>query len=479
MKPQLVSACVIALSLTHPAICSAQIKPQIAPWTIDGHPECNRYFLFRPSETRRVANPKWTMDSGLLGTSTKPSEMELTACLKLLSKDINASQSNAAQRVVNALADAPADKSDDQQGKTPSAAHLPGQQAGASKKADDTGQPTGTLTQSSGEQDAHVALKKIYLAYRNARWWVDDDNRDSNALDARIAVRAAYNELAEHLQTQLEAHGLTQPFAATLITAFAIHSTGSQTLSADAKTAPADTGSTASAAGFVAFESMHFFSAPGRHYDVDVAGLIGFRPTLSLVTPLGNAGANSPLIAQYQQAFNWAVYFEPNFGIADLAELTPIFGLGQTILTTTQSLIENGANSQVGITATNDAAKGAIFDEVGIKLGIYSQSLAMVHLNKGMLTPTFGFAVGLRRDNRFTRTGALQGVPSPEQRVFVRMSTDAIPLQDPNPEDRALTLNFALEDQKPLKGGSFSVPSGTRFLIRGDLNLFKATQAKK
>jgi len=329
-------------------------------------------------------------------------------------------------------------------------------------------------------------LKKIYLSYRSGERWVKEAEKSDRQSPARVTVRATFDQVSEHIYTKLAEHGLTQPFAATLITAFSLNNTGTPQPQKDSTTSAAasttDTGAQADAAGFVAFESMHFFNAPGRHLDIGVAGLLGFRPTLALISPStdGATATATSAVAQYQQAFTWGVWAEPNIRIADLAELTPFAGLGQTILTSSTTLIENGLNSQVGLVATNGAQKGAIFAESGIRLNIYSQSLEILHLNKGMLTPTFGIAAGLRRDYRFSPSGILAQAHNPQQRMFFRLSTDAIPLQDPARADQTFTLNFALEYERPwTNSGPVIVPSGTRFLIRGDLNLFKATRESK
>jgi hypothetical protein len=58
------------------------------------------------------------------------------------------------------------------------------------------------------------------------------------------------------------------------------------------------------------------------------------------------------------------------------------------------------------------------------------------------------------------------------------LSTSAIPLTDSARPDQAFTLTFALEHEWAKKGGDGAVPHGTRILIRGDLNLFKANDSK-
>ena len=468
----------------------AQIKPQLAPLTIPDHPECDPIFLYSPTPdlkgvdlSKSGAGATQPDASTVKGPTLDPRVGDLlVTCFEALRQSINAAENAAAQNAVAATTKK--DGAGSVQKDTPPA-----------KSA------TPVAAISTAEDEAHTALRKIYLSYRYSRKWWQRFDRLSSSLGDRSKVTRSYNALSEHLEQALSSHGLTQPFAATLVTAFAIHdasaskgagsstpSTGSGNGNSTMTTQSAGTG--ADAAGFVAFESAHFFSEPGRWWDVNISGLLGFRPTLALVsappTTTGQtsnsaqASATTTVIADYQQAFVWGISPELNFRLADLAEVTPFLGLGQTILTSTQSLVQQDGNTAIGTIATNQASKGAFFSEAGVKLSIYAQSLEILHLSKGLITPMFGFGAGVRRDNRFPQEGILAAAKSPTQRFFIRMATNAIPFQDASAADnKTLTLTFSLEYEKALRGGVDAVPSGTRVLIRGDINLFKATQPAK
>lgn len=479
---------VLALLVLFACPAWAQVKPQLAPWTIPeaGFTDCDQIFLYSPSAFRGAP----AFAPAALGDTAQT----LTKCFNALSKAIDDAEQAAAQSAVNATT---AGKNTTTPPGQPGGAP-PGQAAGA---AANTKGAKATAPVAAAEDETHTALRKIYLSYRNARQWARRFEKIATSPADRTAVTKSYDGLSEHLQQALSAHGLTQPFAATLVTGFSLHdasapktagsasaSTGTGNGNASTSTPSAGTG--ADAAGFVDFESAHFFSEPGRWWDVDISGLLGFRPTLALVSTSstgsdqgsgsGQTSSATTVVADYQQAFVWGIWPEFNFRLADLAEVTPFVGLGETILTSTQSLVQQDGNTAIGTIATNQASKGAVFVETGAKLSIYAQSLDILHLSKGLVTPMFGFAAGLRRDSRFPQEGILATVQSPTQRLFVRMATNAIPFQDASSADnKTLTLTFSLEYEKALRGGANAVPSGTRVLIRGDLNLFKATQAAK
>jgi len=511
----------------------AQIKPQLAPLTIPEHPECDPVFIFSPPADLVGLDLSKAGASSLNDSQGTPSQAGaskpdaskpkapaldprvvsvLVTCFDALRQSIDEAENTAAQNAVAATTKVapakkdstpPVQKDNTTPTDTPAAPQKDASaNAGPASKSAATNGPAPVAAISSAEDETHAALRKIYLSYRYSRKWWQRFDRLSGSLSDRSTVTKSYNALSEHLQQALSAHGLTQPFAATLVTAFSIHDASASKGGAGSGPTPASTGTGnaatttqsagtgGDAAGFVAFESAHFFSEPGRWWDVNLAGLLGFRPTLALVSASpagsgqpsgsGQTSSSTAVIADYQQAFVWGIWPEFNFRLADLAEVTPFLGLGQTILTSSQSLVQQDGNTSIGTIATNQASKGAVFSEAGVNLSIYAQSLEILHLSKGLITPMFGFDAGLRHDNRFPQEGILATAKSPTQRFFIRMATNAIPFQDASAADsKTLTLTFSLEYEKPLRGSPTGVPSGTRVLIRGDLNLFKATQPAK
>jgi hypothetical protein len=327
------------------------------------------------------------------------------------------------------------------------------------------------------EDQVHLQLKKIYLAYTRLTSWMHIGAAQDIDLGLRAALATDYGQFAEDLNVALKGHGLSQPFAATLVTAFSFVSAGKDDTSSSETGKTADTNK-ASGAGYVEFESLHFFSRPSHRFDVDLAGTIGFRPALTVVVPDQSNAAVALRTAQYQQAFVWSVAAEPNFRCADLSEIGLVATIGETILTSSHTLLENGDNSQVAVTTGANGSDSAFYWELGGRLNIFSDSLDLLHLSKGLLSPMFGIAGGVRRDQRFRGLELPGGPTAQDYRLFLRLSTNAIRLTDPARADKPFVLTFALEYEKPMHDGDGAVPHGTRVLIRGDLNLFKATNGK-
>jgi hypothetical protein len=336
------------------------------------------------------------------------------------------------------------------------------------------------------EDQTHLQLKKIYLTYTRLSRWVamavqsKDGNRVSMTPE-QVALIATYEQFAEDLNLALKAHGLTQPFAANLVTAFSFATASKAGAGGDTNASAKDSGtpdtSKSSGAGYVEFESLHFFARPRHMFDIDVMGTIGFRPTLVVVVP-SDAANSSTRSAQYQSAFVWSIAAEPNFKIADLSEIGAVATIGETILSSSSTLLENGANSQVAVVTGANDSDSAFFWELAGKIGIFAESLDLLHLSKGLLSPMFGVTAGVRRDQRFRGLEIDGGRPHQDYRYFIRLSTNAIPMTDSARPDKTFSLTFAVEYEKPMFDGTGAIPHGTRVLIRGDLNLFKATGSK-
>jgi hypothetical protein len=441
------------LSVLMPVPAAAQVVPQATPLATEG---CAEYQVVRPP------GAQITLDL-----------TRLRNCIDALRNAVTAPAADTVVRAIGVTA-----------GRTllPEEERLVARAAAVAAEEADPG---------AEEERRHLRLRKIYLSYARLRLWVDCALRPSTttsgcrlsqplSADQRAVLADTFGQFAEALHLSLKGHGLTQPFAASLVTAFSFQNAASASKTGSAAAAPAgpgetdDSSSTSAAAGFVVFESVHFFARPERTFDVDVAGTIGFRPALTLLTPK-DAAATS-LIAQYQQAFAWSVAFEPNWRVADLAEVSGFVGVGEAILSSKTALVENGSNSQLAIATGADA--GARFIEFGAKVGIFGETLDLLHLSKGLLSPMLGFTLGYRRDQRFESIVLPDGLGNPQDRLFLRLSTSAIPLTDSARPDQLFTLTFALEHEWARTRGTGAVPHGTRVLIRGDLNLFKATNDK-
>ena len=313
------------------------------------------------------------------------------------------------------------------------------------------------------EQQIHVELLKDILSYRRLRRWNLEYHRkaDSTVTAAQLAALADdWGNMSEGFQNALIKHGLGQPFSAELVTAFALQQAGGQ-VGKDSKPSASTTGQAAGAAGLVAWQSLHFFADPNRPVDVDLAGRFGFAPVLAIAQPTSGESA----VATYQSAFVWDVAAEPNWRVADLAELTTFVRFGQTILNSTQTLLQNGTSGTVAVVADN-ATRAELFYEAGVSFSIYGQSLEILHLKKGMLSPMFSLGGGFRHDNRFSRAGVLADFDKPEERLFLRFMVDALQLANKAQADEPFTVGVSVDFDTAMHRGGWHVPSGTRIESR-------------
>ena len=487
----------------------AQVKPQITPMiTKVKGVNCTVYDAETPS----------SLIHGSLNPLEPPSPIKTDDLIQCI-RDLQAAVADTVRRGIPAPSPQP--ESGTPANQRPGASPAPPDQVPAPPSAagsrDSSGSSTATAKiGATTEEVVHTELLKEYLAYRRIGRWNQAFQKGQTVpgcspgtkcatqfLDnsTRAQLNATFGELSETLENALSDHGLSQPFSAELVTAFSLTQPASQTA-----VTPAGGGSNAGqqppssagtqqnsspstgtgAAGLVRWQSVHFYAAPDRRFDLDISGQFGFEPVLALVQPaVPSPNGSSPAVdasiqSSYQQAFEWHVSAEPNLRIADLAELSPYLRIGQSILSATATLVDNGPNSTVLVAAQNNTNRAEMFVEAGGSVNIYGRSLEILHLTKGLLSPMFSFGGGLRRDNRFAKSGVLSSYTSPEQRVFLRFMIDALQLANPNQADKPFTIGASVEFETALSRPSTGyVPAGTRILIRGDLNLFKATQGSK
>lgn len=337
----------------------------------------------------------------------------------------------------------------------------------------------------------HDDLLSAYLTYVNLKTWHDHIQSGGKARtanppspsvdDALLAgLRQSFAEMATVVHDGLAAHGLLQPFAANVVSGFVFATTGAQTASSDPSSNGTDTG-TAQATGYVHWESLHFWTDPDHRWipDFSISGNDGFLPSLVLIVPT-DPKIKGPL-ATYQQSFVWSARASANFRTGDRAEIAAFGTFGQTILTSLNTLLGDSASTTVATPVANNTGRAEGFGEIGSGLRLFSESVDIVHVSRGLFAPTLLADVGLRWDNRFKGEGALaQGFDSPNERFFFRFVLDAIRiLNKAGADGGALTFGFEVDYQRALHSATLTVPVGNRVLIRGDLNLFKSLQGSK
>lgn len=491
----------------------AQVTPQVSP-TVTG-PNCAVYDLLSPEMARAVGEAEKhqgharrtrlaTSPVGGAGQKTgasvdaevfHPSIDAFRHCVNLLKGELDKVQASPIEAVQLSLSK--------KSGQTPSQQPAPAAAAKAASTPNDAVQPSAppgdarsnvaavpaAVDLEKAEAEVHELLLRHYLAYRRIKRWIGwFGDEPSIPAPTMAGMHDEYGQLASKLEALLTSHKIGQPFSAELVTAFLAQATGGQSqanspappgqAAATATTQQKAAGSPAfSGAGFVRWQSIHFFADPFRRYDLSFAGHFGFDQAFAPVQ--AGADASTQVLAVFQPAFVWQVDLEHNLHVADTAELSFFGGLGQTILNATETLVANGGDATVAVAAANGTGQAELFGEAGAALNIYGQSLEILHLNKGLLTPRLAFKAGIKKDDRFTRSGTLAAFSWPEMRTFFRVSLDALQVVDHTQSDQTFTVGVSVDFDRAYRHSGKLVPSSTRVLLTGKLNLFKATQSGK
>lgn len=383
------------------------------------------------------------------------------------------------------------------------------------------------------EEEVHTDLITAYSAFRNLRRW---DELLTSALERRLraagpgAVRSssgtqllanlqgAYAALHDDLYHELKVHHLAQPFAGILDVGASAFQTAGTAPSLSAPTASAsatgaqgsaatsqpestsNTGKSTSALATVTWESKHFGFEKGRHTEISIVGRLGVQPALTLLEP-GLPGASSaattngtaavpgnslatpsqteakPLSVDFQRSVAWGMGTRLSYLHSDNGHVETglLLRIGQTVPLDSATVIDRGANSYIAV-PLKEASQARLFTEVGTEFTIYPEAMKIVHLEKSGLTPLFNIGAGWRHDGRFSKTGRLASLNSPDRRAYLRFMFQNIPLiRADTGAETPLTLGFGFEYERPwfgVKGDT--VPAGGRIIIRGDLNLLRA-----
>jgi hypothetical protein len=265
----------------------------------------------------------------------------------------------------------------------------------------------------------------------------------------------------QELQDFIEGRSVDEDFVAELVPGFAFEDTP-------------DGGSEGSTTAFIRWETEHFgFRGERRDFDFSVAGRLGFQPALTLVVPEDDAEETAEASAKFQEAFTWTFTPKLHLHFRDRAELDLSATAGQTVLTSDVSQRERNGVHELVIPANNGKGKAAWFGEAALGVKIYRRGTAVQHLQQG-LDPRIEVSLGYRYDTRFDREGDLVTFASPESRFVFRFMLGDIRVVDRTGGEGAatFTLSFGVEHEWARRDGG--VPAGTRFLLRGNLELLKA-----
>jgi hypothetical protein len=284
---------------------------------------------------------------------------------------------------------------------------------------------------------------------------------------------------------RLKKHNLMQLFSAVLVSGPMFGDTGE--VASDVNGKSADFGGMAT----ILWQSAHFGSEDGwGKWDFTMGGRFGLQPVLLMVKEDGEAeddagdgdteegGGEEPAPEpEHQQALGYTMGIGVNRRIGDYSELSASTKIGGSYLLAGPLLVDRGiSDSYVAIAADNGTGRTAWMWEAGVDFNMFNAPVTLLHIAKDLLSPQLSAGLAIRRDSRFKKDGDLLAFDNPEWRLVYRFMLDAVTVADRRQvgeDPKSFTFGFGVEYERALTGSS-TIPSGTRFIIRGNVNLFKA-----
>lgn len=348
-----------------------------------------------------------------------------------------------------------------------------------------------------GKTVVHADLISQYLSYIRLRHWAETANlRNLQVLGegttrGQVSARTVFDQLETQIPDRLKKHNLTQLFSAVLVSGPMFGDTGEVAKTINDKSADFGALST------ILWQSAHFGNEDewGK-WDYSLGGRVGLQPVLTIVkaedtettggeTPatkgrrLAEAGEEEAAAEpepEHQQALGWTMGIAANRRVSNYAEVSLGAKVGGSYLVSSPLLVDRGVrDSYVAVNVQNGTGRTAWLWEVGAEVNMFNAPLGVLHIAKDLLSPQLSAGIAVRRDSRFKKDGDLLGFDDPEWRLVYRFMLDAVTVIDRRQvgEDaKPFTFGFGVEYERSLKG-SASVPSATRFILRGNVNLFK------
>ena len=301
------------------------------------------------------------------------------------------------------------------------------------------------------------------------------------------AVKAE-RDAARQLQLALRKHDLFATFAAVLVTGASVtdasqpeKEAGASTTATESEEKVQDGSTDAQALGMIIWQSRHFGDESIRTVDVSVGGRIGIQPVLNLVTatpPEDSPEGAAPVAgAVHQNAFTWTFGVQMHKPIRGMNSEIGWYGsTGSSTLSSLPKAVDKGSGSFLAFPLDYGAQKTAWLWEAGMTFNIFDNPLEQIHAEKGTLSPQFQMMIAVRRDERF-RGSIFDEYQNPTGRLLFRLTLDAIRVFDQREFGEAskpFTFGFVVEHERSLATGGTRVPSATRFVLRGDINLLRA-----
>jgi hypothetical protein len=347
---------------------------------------------------------------------------------------------------------------------------------------------------SNGHADIHLEIVQAKNALRLlTRWATRLDAyalaRGRNRARATIAVtRGVLDAVEDTVTTALRDHGLLEPITGEIKSGYAWDFGGAAAGETPA-TAPETRNSGATA--YLAFESMHFGEdAQSPWGEISFDGRFGAAPAMTLVKVTAASGDGAMTVSsQDALAINFGVLWNRPLRWAGphLGELSVAGRLGTVVLNDLGQVVDINGEKVLAFAPSNGVGRPANVYDLDVEFKLYNNPIEVVHLTKEFKSPMLLVSAGFRHDTRFRADGDLVEFDSPERRLVFRVSLNAVKFFDARnaaepPKPVTLSFDFEMQSHWHAPGATIAapeVPTGYRFLIRGDLDILKALSGHK
>jgi hypothetical protein len=332
------------------------------------------------------------------------------------------------------------------------------------------------------QSEVNRALDRMREDFETIRKWASGGERAMSRPDGRArttdldqlkkaaALAALRADTWSVLRRALRDRGLFEPIFAELVTGGSSVSVGSET--DNLKPEQADK------SAYIVFESRHQHFA-GR-FDGSIAGRFGFQPLLAMFETAPSARKTakvkaSPLPA-FQSGFIWDLGAKLNLNTGLGGEGSAFYRGGQGRLLG-PGLIAGGETNapSVVVPIGKDDGPTRWAQEAGLRWILFTSGDENERAHdRRILDPLFEVSAGWRWDQRFrSATARAADDPDPRNRYFFRFFVNLKVPGGPALTGQPVAVGLGVEHEGSLRGGDASLPSGTRIILRGDLNVIK------
>jgi hypothetical protein len=306
--------------------------------------------------------------------------------------------------------------------------------------------------------------------YQNVRRWAGRNLPPELQKKATSGLRGQELELRDAIDENMRAAGLVEPFFGALVSGPVFQSVAK---------APEQKNPGTAVLGTVVFESKHLGDRGTHSLHASVGGKVGYEPIFLMTLPK-DAPEGTPVAASYSSGLVWNVGLNLGLPLGRVmaGEMTLYTRYGQSEPGPGEIADEKGELAHIAVPSDAGAGLARDFWDVGVKTVLFQSRLDqnLAH-ERGYLFPAASVHFGMRWDRRFARDPALAAFTSPERRLYFGFRINALHVFKDATDGSPYELTFGVEREWALRKGG--LPSGTRIVLAGSVNLLQALGASK